>query len=702
MKRSLAPFYLLSLAFGLTLTVGCGDSEPDTVAQAPAASGAASQPASDSGGGIGEEESGESYGGEGESYGGEGESYGGDGESYGGDYGAGDPEAGMYGGGPGSTGGDYGGGPGSTGGDYDGDGEMYGGGGYGPGREADNGGGRRRGPATAGMGGGGGEYSGGGGYGGSGYGGPGYSGPGEGGYGGDGGYGGGAGMYGGGGARGAGAPLAFAAVNQFLIQNCSQCHMRGQEKGNVSLANMSREVVDGIEMWESVASALESGEMPPRGRQQPNPAQKQKVIDWIRTSVAEAAEAKRDLVASAERYFSRGKEAKAVQLLMAHAVSAPEEEAAEVLKQVQWFATGKKPVLALRFAVAVALDAPSTLTDISPIGSQSNSNGGGMSGMSGMSRRGGGAAPTGRKRSFESLTGEFGGGIAAAFATRWAEGKLGTLLNEVEPAKEEAAPNGGMGGTGGYGGSGYGAGGMGMGMDIGGGPGGPGASYGGGNYGGGSFGGEGGYGGEGDGGAASVATLETGPTFPGEAVLPGLLYIGEGSLSELKERAQDAGVDAVFVFEVEASQNNRTGKVNNATRCRLLTAVGDVIGSTQTLKNNEVAMARMRGKDDGLEKNINRIFLQFDKELQLLPMPPVGAAPAQKRMAQILGDASVLPLQKMFEARLYHSMSGLTDEELSMVYQIVMDGNEGHSLAQGTDDDRQLVIEMALERMDVL
>lgn len=698
MKRSLTPLYLLSLALGFTLTVGCGDSEPDTVAQAPAASGASSQPASSSGGGDGEEYGGgESYGDEGEgggeSYGDEGGGYGGGGPgSTGGDYGAGE----MYGGGPGSTGGDYGGG----------EGEMYGGGGYGPGREADNGGGsgRRRGPATAGMGGGGGEYGGGGDYGGS-YGGPGYSGGGEGGYGGDGGgmYGG-AGMSGGGfgqgGPQGAGAPLAFASVNQFLIQNCSQCHMRGQEKGNVTLANMSREVVDGIEMWESVAGVLESGEMPPRGRPQPNPAQKQKVVDWIRTSVSQAAEAKKDLIASSERYFSRGKEAKAVQLLLAHAVSAPEEEAAEILEQVQWFALGKKPALALRFAVGVTLDAPSTLTDVSPIGSQSDGNGGGMSGMSGMSRRGsGGGAPAGRKRSFESLTGEFGGSIAAAFATRWADGKMGTVLNEVEPAKEEAAAaNGGMGG---YGGGGYGGGGMGMGMDVGAGPGGPGGGYGGGNYGGGSYGGSG-YGGEGGGDAFAVDTLETGPTYPGEAVLPGLLYVGEGSLSELKERAADAGVDAVFVFEVEASQNNRTRQVNNSTRCRLVTPGGDVIGSTTTLKNNEVRMARMRGKDDGLEKNVDRIFLQFDKELQLATMPAVSPAAAQKRMAQILGDATVTPLQKMFEARLYHSMNGLTDEELSMVYQIAMEGNEGQSLAQGTEDDRQLVIEMALEKMDVL
>ncbi|GAB5405970.1 MAG: hypothetical protein Aurels2KO_42010 [Aureliella sp.] len=680
MKRSLTPLCLLSLSLGLGTLAGCGDSEPETVAQAPSTSGAPSKPTGASGGssGGGEEEGdGESYGGG--SYGG-GSSYGG-GDSYGGE------EEDGEGGGYGSYGGpDYGGeGGGMSGG--------YGGGDYGAGTNGK--------PSVQGMGSGGEEEDGGyGSYGG----GPGYGG-GRPGYGGEGSYGGedGGGMYGGYGQAGGqgqpggGPPMNFASVNQFLVQNCSQCHMRGQEKGGVSLANMSREVVDGIELWENVSQALESGEMPPRGRPQPNPAQKQKVLDWIRTSIAEAAEAKKDLIATAERYFSRGKESKAIELMMAHVASAPAEQAAEVLQQVQWYPRGKKPALALRFAVAVNLDAPSTLTDVKPIGVEQGGGGGGGGSINPGRSRGG--ATQSRKRSFESLTGEFGSSVAAAFMTRWAEGKMGTVLNEVEAAKEEPARSGSRGGYGGsYGSGGYGSGGGASvsAPGLAGGYGGEDGGFGGGS----SYGGEGSYGDEG--GESSVATIETGPTFRGDALLPGLLYLGEGDVNEIKERAADAGVDAVFLFEIEASRNNRTGLVNNGTRVRLMTPSGDVIGSSRTLKNTEVQMARARGNDDGLEKNVERLFMAFDKELQLVAMPTVPAAGAQRRMATILGDAGVSPLQKMFEARLYHSMNALTDEELSMAYQIVLDGNEGQSLATGSPDDKQLVIEMALEKMDVL
>ncbi len=683
MKRSLTPLCLLSLTLGLITFAGCGDSEPDTVAQAPASSGSPSKPSGASGGGEdgdGESYSGGSYGGG--SYGGEGDGEESGGGSYGaGNYGGEEDGEDMYGGG------------------YPGGG--YGGGDYGAGTNSSNGK-----PSVQGMGTGGEEEDGGyGSYGGPGYaGGPGYGG-GEPGYGGEEG----AGMYGGYGQGGGlggqpgGPPMNFASVNQFLIQNCSQCHMRGQEKGGVSLASMSREVVDGIELWEKVSQTLETGEMPPRGRPQPNPAQKQKVLDWIRTSIAEAAEAKKDLIATAERYFSRGKEAKAVQLMMAHIASAPQEQAAEALQQVQWYPRGKKPTLALRFAVAVNLDAPSTLTDVKPIGvEQGGGGGGGGFGGSISAGRGRGGATQTRKRSFESLTGEFGSSVAAAFMTRWSEGKMGTMLNEIEAVEDEPAPAGGMGGYGGsYGSGGYGSG-EGAGVSAPGLAGGYGGEDGGGGFGNPGYGGEGGgYGDEGSGGSA-VATIETGPTFPGEALLPGLLYLGEGDVNEIKERASDAQVDAVFLFEIEASRNNRNGLVNNATRVRIMTPAGDVIGSSRTLKNTEVQMARARGNDDGLEKNVERLFMAFDKELALAPMPTVPAAAAQGRMALILSDDSIPALQKMFEARLYHSMSALTDEELSMAYQIVLDGNEGQSLAAGTPDDKQLVIEMALEKMDVL
>ena len=47
----------------------------------------------------------------------------------------------------------------------------------------------------------------------------------------------------------------------------------------------------------------------------------------------------------------------------------------------------------------------------------------------------------------------------------------------------------------------------------------------------------------------------------------------------------------------------------------------------------------------------------------------------------------------LFETRLFHSMGLLTSEQLSTIYQIILRGNEGETLATGTVEDKQMVLE---------
>ncbi|MCA9130591.1 MAG: hypothetical protein KDB22_26060 [Planctomycetales bacterium] len=646
----------------MALIVGCGGNEDDansTVAQA-SSSGAGSSSGS-------YEESYDGGSGGGNPYGAEddyGAGYGG-GSSYGGDYNAGDSTGGGYNGGgsnggyPGGDGGygGYGGAPdegfGQGMGDYAGSGsDMYGSG-YDGGYD---------------------------GYGGSGYGGPGYGGPG---------YGGAMGGYGQAGAGG--TQSGFALVNQFVNQNCGMCHLGRASRGDVSLVGINANPDDArsTELLSSIVAVLEDGSMPPPNRQRPNPLQQQQVIAWIQENIGSVSQ---DLFASATRSFSAGRETEGVDFLIAHLVSGSPEEANALLSQTRWFAAQKRPATVLRFAVGVDLDAPSTLDDLKPIGSKQmgGAGGGGEYGgsMSGGESYGGGRSGNqAGGRAFQSLTGDFGKAFVGAFEARWAAGDLGTIFNEVvaAPAASNNQPGTGAGMGGGQGrmmgDQGYG------GYDGGAGYSGEG-SYGGGSYGGGM------YGGGSQSGGASSRTR----TLPGKAIVPGLIYIGTGSRAELLAKAGEAGVDGLFLFDVKAESNPRNRMVNNDTRVSLLQMDGKSLGATRTLNNLKIEREGMLGEEsDDVQKNVDRLFRAFDENMTLTSMPSLLPEHALARMAQVLSDSKMSPLAKLFEARLYHSLNLLSDEELSMAYQITLKGNEGESLATGTPEDKKLVMQLVIE-----
>ena len=128
---------------------------------------------------------------------------------------------------------------------------------------------------------------------------------------------------------------------------------------------------------------------------------------------------------------------------------------------------------------------------------------------------------------------------------------------------------------------------------------------------------------------------------------------------------------------------------------------GKSVGGTERIANYKVERARQRGTEDGVQQNLDRMFMVFDKEVQLASLPAFKPEHAMKRIQQLLlqrealeeADESEMDLAVMYEAKLFHSMGLLDDEVLSTVYQIVLEGNEGVSLAEGTEDDRRMVLD---------
>ena len=383
--------------------------------------------------------------------------------------------------------------------------------------------------------------------------------------------------------------------------------------------------------------------------------------------------------------FSIGKEKEALEYARAFAIASP--EGADVLQKSKWFSAGLRPVTTTRFAVGVVLEAPASMTDFKPIGSKQlqSAGGGGGSGRESMMMGGPGSAAQNKNAKIKEhalydLTGSFGEAVVAGFQERWAAGNFGTVYNDVEKFVPKAP----------VGNNGMGMGGMGMGAMRGGPPGGMGAE---GMAGMGGM-GMGGMGMSGDGQTASRERI-----MPGSVVVPGMVYLGTSEKqADLMKKAEDRGVDLVFLFDVKVSPPNRlNGIVQNEAKVRVVSLKGDPLARSNELLNTEVERALMRASgDDEVAKATDKFMAQFDSKVKLSDMPALKPEHAKARLVQVLSNTKLSKLEKLFEAALYHSMNLITDDEKLTACLIVMEGSEGESLANGRPEDKQAVLDTLL------
>jgi hypothetical protein len=385
--------------------------------------------------------------------------------------------------------------------------------------------------------------------------------------------------------------------------------------------------------------------------------------------------------------FSIGKEKEAIEYARAFAIASP--EGVDVLQKTKWFAAGLRPITTVRFAVGVVLEAPATITDFRPIGSkqlQGNNRGGGgrdsmMTGAPGSGAQNKNNTKA-KEHPFYDLTGSFGEAIVASFQERWSSGNFGSVYNDVETfVPKPPVANNGMGmGMGGMGMGGMGMGGMGMSGMGGGAPGGMEEGM--------------GMGMQGDGQNAPRARI-----MPGSVVVPGMVYIGTSEKqADLMKKAEDRGVDLVFLFDVKVSRPNPiNGIVQNEARVRVLSLKGDPLVRSTELLNTEVERALNRASgDDEVAKTTDKFFAQFDSKVKLSDMPALKPEHAKARLVQVLSNTKSSKLEKLYEVALYHSMKLITDDEKLTACLIVMEGSEGESLANGRPEDKQAVLDTLL------
>ncbi|MDA7905445.1 DUF1592 domain-containing protein [Mariniblastus sp.] len=78
-----------------------------------------------------------------------------------------------------------------------------------------------------------------------------------------------------------------AHVRPFFKAHCIKCHGPDKSKGELTLHTLDGDLGSGqgIERWEVVLEAIESGAMPPEDEPQPNQAERKAVVDWINSGL---------------------------------------------------------------------------------------------------------------------------------------------------------------------------------------------------------------------------------------------------------------------------------------------------------------------------------------------------------------------------------------------------------------------------------
>ena len=422
--------------------------------------------------------------------------------------------------------------------------------------------------------------------------------------------------------------------------------------------------------------------------------------------------------------FQAGRETEAFKYLYAHALSSA-EGGANLLTSIQWVTGLKRPALAVRFGAGVALKSPPNISDVKPIGSTQQlpqrgargqrgggggedfggggeGFGGGLATPGGFGGEGGGGGDLygggGGARSgglIAKYAGDLGSNMVKAFQERVNRGAFGAVLKDAPKAGR--GRGGFQGGDGGYaGGEGFGAdpAGPGEAPGLSGGPGAPGAPGAPGSDGG--FAGEGGGYGGGDGGG-----FGDGPAS-GSAVARGMTILGVGPERELVNKAKKEGLDVLVLFEVSVKVNPKTRLVTNDTKVVLIdVAKGGRLHTGKLLNNFKVQKARSESKEDGISKEIDKLFEFIDANLTMVPPPSIlNSGHITKRVASLVSTKPDDILPVLTEIRFWHRRNLLDDEGLTAAFSQMLSPEIGEQLATGSEDERKAIVKRWLPATD--
>jgi len=408
----------------------------------------------------------------------------------------------------------------------------------------------------------------------------------------------------------------------------------------------------------------------------------------------------------ATQAFGQGRDADAFQYLFAHALTADDQSAGELLGKMGWIAPLKRPGLAVRWGIGIEFNnrgyngdqlfpigtTQQMPTGRSPRGAGRNPSGigqgrgidegGGFGGREdgGMGQPGfgggdmGGGMQGGRgggsNAQLDRFTGELGQKVVDGLRERIERGDFGLVLKEAGTGVASNQGRGMGGGQMGQFGSGpeaYGEEDSG-GFDNAGPP-------------------------RGMGGAAGRQAAAT-------QLVPGVTFLDVAPGKELVKMAKENGIDALCVFSVTVKPITRTGQVSNSTEIQLYNlASSKKPFETDPLVNlfvqTERAKERMRGGDP-VDKELEKLFREIDDKWKLAALPslqdPENVALFQARWSQ-LQEPEQNPLATLAEIRMYHTRKLIQDSHMLAAFQGKTNDHSGSMLATGTEAERKQVIQ---------
>ncbi|MFP8870445.1 MAG: hypothetical protein VCB43_02825, partial [Myxococcota bacterium] len=384
-----------------------------------------------------------------------------------------------------------------------------------------------------------------------------------------------------------------------------------------------------------------------------------------------------DFSGKATLAFRQGKDRDAMQYLYAHALTT-EVGAETLLPTIRWVSGLKKPALAVRWGAGFVVTAPRNFAgDPKPIGTEQKIPTRGTRGVRGGDDadfgggggeddyESGGGGDGGQESLMEKGAGELGQKLVASFVASVSRGDYGDVLKKAVAAQGGASRGGGSRG-GSQGSDGYGdeesyeMEGIGQGGQDRGGPRGGGAA-----------------------GATDITSL-----------MPGLTLLGIGSQKELVSRARDEEVDVLVIIEMKLSSNVKTSLVTNETTIALYaTKTPKSLFKTRKLNNITVQKARAEGKEDGVDRELDKLFEAIATNFKMSDLPAgLTAEVAARRVAGLATKAHDNPLPILAEAKMYHGKGMLAESQLFDAYEKILGVDYGRLLATGSEEDKIKVL----------
>jgi hypothetical protein len=355
-----------------------------------------------------------------------------------------------------------------------------------------------------------------------------------------------------------------------------------------------------------------------------------------------------EFIAAAKEAFADGRNGDAFKYLYAEALAGPDQH--KLRGSLRWAPGLKRPVLAIRWGLAVEYTAPRGYTGgPAPIGRVIQNPGNSGNNGPDPSAPQEGADP---QSVIDYYSSEIGTKMLEGMQTRREQGQFGEILNTITQA-DDPNNNNNINNRGG-------------------------APY---NQ-------------PQHDPAAIAARALAGKPFP---IAPGLVFLGVGKQADLLKKAKENDLDAVILVDVGVSPTRTV--IINSTRLMLLNgATGKSLYASTPLKATVVETQREQGRGENLVSDlIEKFFAAVDEQFTLSELPAgLNQTNVTAQVQRLTASPPPNPLETLLEVAFWREQDLITDETAKAAYVAIL-GPDGAKL-MGDMAERKAAIQKLLPK----